>query len=185
MEENELQESDELIDEPRVPHSNVGVYIAFIAIMVTLAVAIGILVYLPRGVSFFGTGGDTIQTGEETLRDSMSSETAALPVERTLTGMVMLYDPAQSFIKLAVRGESAYSVGIDSETKITKGGALVTATDLGIGIEVSIFAREVPDTELYDFMAKTIGINGGGPDKELTIEERTERLLERGAIQSF
>lgn len=164
--------------------SRVVVYVAFVGLILLCVVA---AVVYTSSVSMVGKTDDTTQP-----KNTEESEVPATSMERTLSGMVLLYDSKQAFFKLAVRGEPTYSFEITDKTVITRGKDSIHFSDITLGEEISVRALELPDLESFDYRALAIEVGGQtalaeDPTDEAmpTIEERTERLLEIGTTRSF
>ena len=99
--------------------------------------------------------------------------------DRTLIGSVILISNVDSFIRLAVKGEAAYSIGFSADTKIMRNGVAIDIRDVEPFAPVSVVAVKLPTTGKYDFLAKSIEVAG---TKEKTIEERTADLVKMNRI---
>ncbi|QQR64888.1 hypothetical protein IPH92_05055 [Candidatus Kaiserbacteria bacterium] len=76
--------------------------------------------------------------------------------ERVLTGMLVTLSPDVSFVRVLVKDEGVYLIGLGPETKTTIDGSDANINTLSLMSTVSVTAYEIPDTEPYDFFAKNI-----------------------------
>ncbi len=94
--------------------------------------------------------------------------------ERTLAGAIIALGSDKSYIRLSVKNEGIYSVGITANTKITQNGAAVSLAALEPLAEVAVTATRLSDKERFDFRAESMEISGGRATQ--TIEERIANL---------
>ncbi|OGZ04847.1 MAG: hypothetical protein A2845_05135 [Candidatus Lloydbacteria bacterium RIFCSPHIGHO2_01_FULL_49_22] len=90
------------------------------------------------------------------LVNSVESEQAQM---QELSGTVLMLGEGNAFIQLGVTKDSLYSVGINTDTKVTRDGAAFSLTALEPFSKVTIIALKLPNTESYDFLAQTIDVS--------------------------
>ena len=172
--EEEQSVPDAITDTRDTHNSQMGVYAVLVVTVIVLAGAIGLLLHQPKVVPEGEEGSGTPRSAD--------SQEAPAPVTRSLTGSVIMLGENGSYLRLAAEGEGIVSVGISGETVVTRDGASFSLSNLEPRAQVTVVADELPDTEPYDFMAKSIEV----PQKEaLTVEERTNRLLKEVPPASF
>ena len=104
---------------------------------------------------------------KQTENDPAIPGEAPLP-ERVLTGALMFLGTDASFIRISVKDEGIYSVALTPETKITINGTDTDIKSLKPMSPVSVTAFVLPDTEPYDFSAKSVA-GGVSPVADATV----------------
>lgn len=127
--------------------------------------AIGFVVALISSLvlwNMFGASMNDEYSGEhivEKVSDTQpiaSTEKGVTYPERKFMGTLMSIGPDAKFVRVFVKDEGMYSVALTAETKITVNGIdtdIKAFTPMSV---VSITSSELPDTEPYDFSARSI-----------------------------
>lgn len=100
--------------------------------------------------------------------------------KKTLSGSVILLSEDHSFIRLSVKGEAIYSIGISADTKIIRDGVASDIATLDPFAQVVVLARNSSASERYDFVAESMEISG---TEKMTIENPGDELPQ--AIRIF
>lgn len=148
----------------------------FIGTGVVLVAVILCAVFLERRISF-------PDATSQYVRHDRSSEGQRNPLDanhletRGLVGSVIMLGKDNAYIRLSVKGEAIYSIGITADTRITRNGEKVDISTIEPFAQVSVVARVLSQTKtnLYDFLAESMDI---AVPKEKTIEERKADLSE-------
>jgi len=113
-------------------------------------------------------------------RDIERGEDITYPTAQELAGKVVMIGPKNSYVRLAV-GDIVYSIGLTAETKVTQEGQAFDIATLDPRTEILVTALELPNTEQFDFLARSIEIPAS---IVLTVEERIEELSKKGMNES-
>lgn len=167
--------------EPQAEQTKTGPSKEYTTVLLVLAFALVVVfaLVLSGAISPIRDGSESsIMEKETSFRQSSPSLNGTgnelehvLPQE--FSGTVVHIAPDGTYIKLLIPNVGTYSIGLTTETKITKNGESTDIFSAELRYPVTIYAKELSDTEMYDYLALSVTLGSGENE---TREERQARL---------
>jgi hypothetical protein len=92
-----------------------------------------------------------------TVKDANpKTQDATVTENQTLTGSLMEISEDKTYIRVSVKEKGVFSIGLDTNTTILLDGVSSDMSAFGPLAQITVVAEELPDTEKYDFIARSI-----------------------------